>query len=73
MYTRGEGADSQIVNFLDCLKNNFVSSVHIEYYRAVKEMVISDESSRRINSGNDLILVLRMKWNYPENEKKGEK
>lgn len=33
--------------------------MHIEYYRAVKEMVISDEISIRINSGNDLLLVLK--------------
>lgn len=54
---RGQPVKSRIFSY--CLKNNFVSSVHIEYYRAVKEMVISDEILIRINSGNDLLLVLK--------------
>jgi hypothetical protein len=54
---RGQPVKSRIFSY--CLKNNFVSSVHIEYYRAVKEMVTSDETPIRINSGNDLVLILK--------------
>ena len=31
----------------------------VEYHRVVKEMVTSDEISIRINSGNDLELILK--------------
>ena len=40
---RGQPVKSQIFSY--CLKNNFVSSVHIEYYGAVKKMVTSDDKN----------------------------
>lgn len=54
---RGQQVKSWIFSY--CLQNNFLSSVCVEYHRVVKEMVTSDEISIRINSGNDLELILK--------------
>lgn len=56
-----QGREQQVKSwiFSYCLQNNFLSSVCVEYHRVVKEMVTSDEISIRINSGNDLELILK--------------